>query len=82
MEVRLGHPGLFGGPIRRVVQLKGKQCMRKPSKILSPAPATKVKDPMNDDHYDSNDEQIAALKELVTTLQSNQKKPRKKKTDA
>lgn len=56
--------------------------MRKPSKILAPEPAPKVKDPMNDDHYDSNDEQIEALKELVTTLRANQKKPRKKKTDA
>lgn len=28
------------------------------------------KDPMNDDHYDGNDEQIADLKEMVRKLQS------------
>ena len=49
---------------------------------MSSLPPQKEKDPMNDDHYDSNDEQIEALKELVRTLQANQKKPRKKKTDA
>lgn len=56
--------------------------MRKPSKILEPGPVPTIKDPMNDDHFEGNDEQIEALKNLVRTLQANQKKPRKKKTDA
>lgn len=56
--------------------------MRKESKILSATVPAGPKDPMNDDHWDDQvTDQVLALKELVTELLANQKKPRKKKVE-